>query len=257
VSSVDTRPETASPAAAPRPATILHTADVHLDEVDDGPSQRAFAAAIASSIELDVDLVLITGDLFDHNRVGDAILDWTAGQLDRADRPVVLMVGNHDTLDSTSVHHRFAAGSRCQQVQFLDDPDGSTVEVPGTDIVVWGRAMVDHEPTFRPLHGHPPRTEGRWHVIAGHGLWVGQAVAGRSSPIFPEDLDALEADYVALGHLHAHQVVREEPLTIYPGATAYSRHGEAGCVLVDLVPGEATTFRWLALDIGRSTTVAR
>jgi len=170
---VDSSPEPAITSAIPRPATILHTSDCHLDEVDDGTPQRAFAAAIDQSIELDVDLLLITGDLFDHNRVGDAILDWTVAQLDRADRPVVLMVGNHDTLDSASVHHRFEAGSRCRQVQFLDDPDGTTVEVPGTDIVVWGRAMVEHEPSFRPLQGHTPRIEGRWHVIAGHGLWVG------------------------------------------------------------------------------------
>jgi DNA repair protein SbcD/Mre11 len=252
VSSVDSRPEPAITSAIPRPATILHTSDCHLDEVDDGTPQRAFAAAIDQSIELDVDLLLITGDLFDHNRVGDAILDWTVAQLDRADRPVVLMVGNHDTLDSASVHHRFEAGSRCRQVQFLDDPDGTTVEVPGTDIVVWGRAMVEHEPSFRPLQGHTPRIEGRWHVIAGHGLWVGTPMAGRSSPIFPEDIEALDADYVALGHLHAHQVVSEKPLALYPGATASSRQREAGCVVVELAPGRETAFRWVPLDVARS-----
>jgi exonuclease SbcD len=246
---VDSRPETEVASATPRRATILHTSDCHLDEVDDGTEQRAFAAAIDLSIELDVDLVLIAGDLFDHNRVGDAILDWTVAQLDRAGRPVVLMVGNHDTLDTTSVHHRFEAGSRCRQVQFLDDPDGKTVEVPGTDIVVWGRAMLEHEPSFRPLHGHASRIDGRWHIIAGHGLWLGAAMAGRSSPIFPEDIDALDADYVALGHLHAYQVVSEHPPAVYPGATAYSRQREAGCVVVELVPGRETAFRWVSLEV--------
>ena len=94
-------------------------------------------SAIDLSIELDVDLVLITGDLFDHSRVREPLLEWTAEQLDRAGRPVVLLVGNHDCLDDTSVHHRFAAGDRCRQVQFIDDPDGAAIEVPGTDIVVW------------------------------------------------------------------------------------------------------------------------
>jgi DNA repair exonuclease SbcCD nuclease subunit len=54
--------------SAPRPARILHTSDCHLDEVNDGLHQRAFAASIDLSIELDVSLVLITGDMFDHSR---------------------------------------------------------------------------------------------------------------------------------------------------------------------------------------------
>jgi DNA repair exonuclease SbcCD nuclease subunit len=221
--------------------------------VDGGSSQRAFAAAIDLSIELDVDLVLITGDLFDHSRVRDPILQWTADQLDRAQRPVVLIVGNHDSLHEASVHHRFSAPSRCRQVHFVDDPHGATVEVPGTDVVVWGRAMVEHEPSFRPLHGYPGRIEGRWCVIAGHGLTVRDgADYGRSSPIFPEDIDALDADYVALGHVHAYEVVREQPLTVYPGATAYSRQGQPGCVVVDLAAGQQPGLRWMPLAIDRS-----
>ncbi|HEU4842369.1 MAG TPA: hypothetical protein VFT09_13040, partial [Ilumatobacteraceae bacterium] len=117
------------------------------------------------------------------------------------------------------------------------------------DIVVWARAMVQHEPSFRPLHGPPPRVAGRWHVVAGHGLVVGPEgnVGRRSSPILPEDIDAIDADYVALGHLHVHEVVRRRPLTAYAGATANSRDGEPGCVVVDLVAGEEPTLRWASL----------
>jgi DNA repair exonuclease SbcCD nuclease subunit len=234
----------------PRPATILHTSDCHLDRVDDGLHQRAFVAMIDLSIELDVDLVLIAGDMFDHSRVKEPMLEWTAEQLDRTDRPVVLIVGNHDCLDANSVHHRFAAGSRCQQVQFLDDHDGTTVEVPGTDIVVWGKAMPEHEPRFRPLLGSPPRADGRWHVVAGHGLVMeSQGDLRRSSPIYPADIAALDADYVALGHIHAHGIVSEQPLTVYSGSTANSRKGEPGCVVVDLVAGGPPALRWEPLDV--------
>jgi DNA repair protein SbcD/Mre11 len=240
----------------PRPARILHTSDCHLDKVDDGLRQRAFAASIDLSIELNVDLLLITGDLFDHDRIHDPILDWAAEQLDRANRPIVLLVGNHDCLDERSVHHRFAAESRCRQVQFIDDPMGMTVEVPGTDIVVWGRAMVDHVPSFRPLSGSPPRSAGRWNVIAGHGLVVGAgADTGRSSLIFLDDIESLEADYVALGHIHAHEVLRERPLTAYAGATPYSLNGRPGCVIVDLVDMHAPQLTWTELTPRASVVV--
>jgi len=234
--------------ALPRPATLLHTSDVHLDRDDGGHHQQAFAAAIDRAIAIDVDAVLIVGDLFDHARVRDDILEWTADQLDRLERPVVLLVGNHDALHEQSVHHRFEAQSRCKQVLFLDDPEGSVVEVPGTDIMVWGRAMVEHEPAFRPLAGAPPRRPGTWNVIAGHGLVIGDdSDLHRSSPIFPSSFDTLDCDYVALGHLHEHAVLRREPLVCYPGATARSRQGQAGCVVVEFTPDAPVALRWVAL----------
>lgn len=232
----------------PRPATILHISDCHLDDQEESPYRRAFASAIDLSIELDVDLLLITGDLFDHNRVRDPVLEWTAENIDRADRPVVLIVGNHDSLNQTSVHHRFSAGSRCQQLTFLDDPDGASVDVSGTDIVVWGKAMVEHEPAYRPLAGAPARVEGRWNVIAAHGLVMdGRVDPGRSSPILPAELDDIDADYVALGHIHTFQLIRTQPLTAYAGATASSLSGQPGAVVIDLEAGCPPALRWQPL----------
>ena len=237
----------------PRPATILHISDCHLDDEEESRHRRAFASAIDLSIELDVDLFLITGDLFDHSRVRDPLLEWTAEGLDRSDRPVVLIVGNHDSLNETSVHHRFSPGHRCQQVTFLNDPDGASVEVPGTDIVVWGKAMVEHEADYRPLAGAPERVEGRWNLIAAHGLVMDRRVdSRRSSPILTEELDGIDADYVALGHIHTFQVVRRQPLTAYAGATASSMRGQPGAVVVDLKAGCPPTLRWQALSIGGS-----
>jgi DNA repair protein SbcD/Mre11 len=234
----------------PRSATILHISDCHLDDEEETRERRAFAAAIDLSIELDVDLVLITGDLFDHSRVRDPVLEWTAERLDYSDRPVVLIVGNHDSLNETSVHHRFSAGSRCKQVTFLDDPDGACVEVAGTDIIVWGKAMVEHESAYRPLAGAPGRVEGHWNVIAAHGLVMdGRVDPARSSPILTEELEGIDADYVALGHIHTFQVIREQPLTAYAGATASSKLGQPGVVLVDLKEGCQPKLRWQALSI--------
>jgi DNA repair exonuclease SbcCD nuclease subunit len=232
-----------------RRATLLHTSDVHLDRDDGGHHQRAFAAMIDLAIDRAVDAVLIVGDLFDHARVRDDILDWTAAQLDRLERPVVLLVGNHDSLHDQSVHHRFEAQSRCRDVLFLDDPDGSVVDVPGTDIEVWGRAMIEHEPSFEPLAGVPERRPDKWTVIAGHGLVIrSEFDRHRSSPIFPASFDVLDCDYVALGHLHEHAVVHQEPLVCYSGATARSREGQAGCVLVRFTPGEPTDLDWVRLE---------
>ena len=235
--------------AARRPASILHTSDCHLDRLDGGVAQRAFAGAIDASIGLDVDLLLITGDLFDHARVPDDVLEWTGAELDRAGRPVVLLTGNHDQLDERSVHHRFTAADRCAEVTFVDDADGMVVHVPGAGITVWAKAMLDHHPGFRPLQGAPARPDDGWYVVAGHGLTVGRTESRRSSPIPDDDIDAIDADYIALGHVHVHQVVREHPLSAYAGSTANSLGGEPGVVHVELTPDEPSRLRWIHLDV--------
>jgi DNA repair exonuclease SbcCD nuclease subunit len=238
-----------------RPATLLHTSDVHLDRHDGGHHQQAFAAMVDLAIAAAVDAVLIVGDLFDHARVRDDILGWTAEQLNRLERPVVLLVGNHDALHDQSVHHRFDASSRCRNVLFLDHPEGSVVDIPGTDLEVWGRAMIEHEPAFEPLAGVPAARPDKWTVIAGHGLVIRDEFdRHRSSPIFPGSFDGLDCDYVALGHLHEHAVVHTDPLACYSGATARSHQGRAGCVIVDFATGRAPDLRWVALPAGSAPT---
>jgi exonuclease SbcD len=237
-----------------RSATVLHTADVHLGTGtagEDGYEERSFARAIDLAIDADVDAVLVAGDLFDHARVSEELLGWTAKQLDRAERPVILLVGNHDTLHDASVHHRFGAPTRCAQVSLLDDPQGSMVDVEGTDIVVWGRAMIEHERNFRPMAGIPPKPEGKWGIVAAHGLVLpDEGPTHHGSPITPSELAGVEWDYVALGHLHGHRVLQESPVpAVYPGATARSLKGEPGVVLVSFAAESGTTFEWVALTL--------
>jgi exonuclease SbcD len=242
--------------SAMRSAKILHTADTHLGVTGHGDGtaleERAFARAIDLAIAQDVDAVLVAGDLFDSARMPESLLAWTARQLDRAGRPVVLLAGNHDVLDEHSVYYRFDVGQRCAQTTLLDQPDGSIAEVPGTDIVVWGRAMPEHAPWFRPLAGVPPKPSDRWSIVAGHGLVLADDRNGHhGSPITPADIAAVDWDYVALGHVHVHQVLREAPQPVlYSGATLRSHQGKPGAVIVAFTPSTGASFEWMPLELG-------
>jgi DNA repair exonuclease SbcCD nuclease subunit len=238
-----------------RPATLLHTSDVHLgsarfDPDSLGREERAFAAAIALAIRARVDAVVIAGDLFDNARVSDALFDWTAAQIDQLECAVVVVPGNHDVHDETSVLRRFDLTARCKHAWFIDDHEGRVVEVPGTDIVVWGRAMAEHDPGYLPFAGLPPPPPDRWTVAVGHGLLHDDGPAHRSSPIFVSDLAAVRWDYVALGHVHVYDEVRDDPTPVrYSGATASSRDHKAGVVLVDFIPERGALPVWRELDV--------
>jgi len=231
-----------------RPATVLHTSDVHLGTGPDRTEEAAFERAVACALDERVDGVLIAGDLFDHTRVSEETLVWTAEQLARLTCPVVVIRGNHDVYDGKSVYARLASVARLDHVRVIDDHDGAIVEIPGTDVVVWGRAMLEHEPGYRPFAGLPAPPADRWTIATGHGLVLEDGPPTRSSPIFESDLAVVTWDYVALGHVHAYLEVRDHPTPVrYPGATARSRNGKPGVVIVDFVPGAGARPRWVAL----------
>jgi exonuclease SbcD len=215
----------------------------------EGREERAFADALARARVEHVDAVLVVGDLFDSARMSDATLAWTADQFDALDCPVVVIPGNHDAFNERSAHHRFDAAARCAQVVFIDAHDGRLVEVPGTDLVVWGRAMVEHEPAYLPFQGLPSAPADKWSIAAGHGLVMEDGPAQRSSPIFDSTLAAIDWDYVALGHVHRYREVRDNPTPVrYSGATAEAHGpGSPGIVLVDFVPGLGARPRPVAL----------
>lgn len=237
-----------------RSATILHIADVHLGVGTGGAGleELAFERVIDFAMDTEVDVLLVAGDLFDHGGVSEELLAWTAKQLDRAERPVILLSGNHDPLNDVSVHKRFRSEERCSRVVLLNEPRGSVVEISGTDVVVWGRAIVEHEPAFRPLEGLPSKPADSWGIVAAHGLALDtEKATHHGSPILPSELDAIDWDYVALGHHHGHKVVRDLPRpAVYPGATACRRgDGEARALMVSFDADSGTAFEPVALTV--------
>ena len=233
-----------------RSLSLLHTSDCHLGT---GPARRqeaAFASAIDLAISEAVDVFMISGDLFDHNRVGDDVLIWAADQLARLSCPVVMIAGNHDAHPESSVLHRFGPHIHDLPITILDDLEGSTTHLAELDLTVWGKSMDDHHPGFHPLDSLPARPEQGWCVAMGHGLVMpDETPSYRSSPIYPSHLDAIDWDYVALGHIHRHQIIRESPSVIaYSGATAESLEGQPAAVLVTLDPDTGVSLSLRELD---------
>ncbi len=233
-----------------RALSLLHTSDCHLGTSPAKRQERAFAAAIDLAINEEVDAVIIAGDLFDHNRVGEETLCWAAEQLARLSCPVVMIAGNHDAHPESSVLHRFGPHIQDLPVTVLDSLEGTTTHLQELDLTVWGKSMDDHHPGFHPLEGLPPRPDNGWCIAMGHGLIMpDETPSYRSSPIYPSHLDALDWDYVALGHIHRHMVIRESPSVVaYSGATAESKEGHPAAILVTLHPDSGVSLTLKELE---------
>lgn len=192
---------------------------------------------VDTALAADVDLVLIAGDLFDSARVPQPAVDETVAHLARLRMPMVLVPGNHDCVDEQSIYRRVDLGSVGPQLHFAGDPAGEQFLFPDLSLAVWARGIEVHHPRHRPLAGYKPAPEGFWDIVVTHGHFTQVLDSYRSSPITPDDIAALESDYVALGHWHTFTDVSQGAVTaVYSGSPA------EGVVLVTLDPVQGTSF---------------
>jgi len=221
-----------------RPLRVLHTADIHLDSDGYGTAQeqaahqargrRIFQRIVDRAVADRVDLLLIAGDLFDHNRVPDETVAFVRAELDRLSQPVVILPGNHDALRANAIYDRHDFSSGAPHVHVIGKLDGETIEFPELEAIVWGRAMEEHEPAFQPLAHLPGRDDRRWCLAMGHGFFYEERQRPeRSSPIFADEVRDTGWDYVALGHHHSRiDVSQGGVIAHYAGAPLFE--GESG-----------------------------
>ena len=227
-----------------RPLRLLHTADIHLDSDGYGnPAEQAahrererqiFRRIVECALTERVDLLLIAGDLFDHNRASDETVQFVRTELGRLRQPVIILPGNHDCLRTNAIYDRHDFTSGASHVHVVRRLDGETIEFPELGAVVWGRAMEEHEPGFSPLSGIPGRDEGRWCIAMGHGFFYDERQRpDRSSPIFAEEIRDAGWDYFTLGHHHSRtEVTQGRVAAHYAGAPTLD--GESAVLRVDL-----------------------
>ena len=231
-----------------RPLRVLHTADVHLGSDGYGDpdqqaahqeqSRRLFQRIVDRAQADEVDLLLVAGDLFDHNRVPDDMVAFVRRELNRLRQPVVILPGNHDALQPDAIYDRpdFTAGA--PHVHVIRQLGGEIIEFPELEVVVWGRAMQEHEPAFQPLAHIPRRDDRRWCLAMGHGFFYEERQRPeRSSPIFADEIRDSGWDYIALGHQHVQTDVSQGQTAAYyagaPGRESEDRQREGMVLRID------------------------
>jgi DNA repair exonuclease SbcCD nuclease subunit len=153
---------------------------------------------LRAGLEAGGDVLLLAGDIFDHNRVPLELLDRATRLLGDAAIEIVILPGNHDCLTPNSVYRRGGLAEPAN-VRVLGITDDETISFPQHDLEIWGRPHLDHA-DYSPLRDPPRRRAGR-HIATAHGHWVtGTHDLHRAWLLHDEEIAATGADYVALGH---------------------------------------------------------
>lgn len=206
-----------------KPIRVIHTSDIHLGEDGTGDNggprnraERALKALVDLTIQLRASLLIIAGDLFDHNRVDASIVEFAQRELLRSRVPVVILPGNHDCLALDSVYRLPYFSKSLPNIHIFTAPEGERISFADLDLAVWGKPIISYDGDLRPMIGVPPRGIERWQIAVAHGHYVGALTdEPHSFQISEEEIVRSSQDYVALGHLGAFRCVCNEPVKAY------------------------------------------
>lgn len=229
---------------------FIHFADAHLDSPFRGlsflPSKefnqiyQAADQSLTRIVDLalaeKVDLVLIAGDTFDSAKPSPRSQLFFAQQIKRltdAQIQVVMIFGNHDhmrredLLANQSSYFKLLGANEAVEKATFTTKDNFDYDVVGfsylnnhiTEDKIPDFPGKEHNYTFGLMHAQEKGADSRKNVYA---------------PFTVSEVQALNYDYFALGHIHARRNLSEKPWIVYSG-NIQGRHinemGAKGCYL--------------------------
>jgi exonuclease SbcD len=255
---------------------------------------RALDTIVETALSEAVDLVLFAGDAFKINEPTNTHQRVFAERIWRLSQhgiPTFLLIGNHDqtnkygeshaldiydTLAIPNVHvsgrpgiHRVETRSGLLQIATMPHVSRSALmthdDFAGRTLAEVDRSIVDQVGEI--LQHFSQQLDPKLPAILAAHVGIEQASMGSEQSMsigygftVPLHLVARpEYQYVALGHVHRHQVLCEDPLVIYPGSVERVDFGEEkedkGFILVELEPGQAARHRFVRLSGRRFLTL--
>lgn len=234
---------------------FIHCADVHLGraiaahgdvnshfvEKMRQAAYTSFERIIDKAIEEEVDFVLISGDVYDHEQrsiKGEWFVKKQGERLHAKNIPLFIIHGNHDPL-----------GDRLKNENLPENIHvfSSTVEsIPletksGERVYIYGFSYPKKAFYENPVHlYHRKQDTTAFHIAMLHGQEKMQHDHDPYAPFSVKELQEKDFDYWALGHIHIRQVLSYHPPIVYPGNVQGSTRkeiGEKGAYIVTLSKG--------------------
>jgi len=251
---------------------FIHAADIHLDSpltglsaYEDAPvetlrtaTRDAFTNLVTEAIELQVDFMVIAGDLYDgtwkdHNT--GIYFCKEMGRLKREGIPVYVLFGNHD-----------AESEMTKKLQLPDNVFTFETRRPTTfrlehlKVALHGHSFKEKETTENLVTGYPDPVQGMFNIGVLHTALEGNSSHANYAPCSLDELHAKGYDYWALGHVHEHQIWNGASTVVFPG-NLQGRHiretGPRGAVLIaadetgiqEIKRLYVDVLRWYSLEV--------
>ena len=250
---------------------FLHAADIHLDSplrglsaYEGAPAERlrtatreAFVKIIDLAIDEEVAFLVVAGDLYDgawKDYNTPLFFSKQMGRLRDEGIPVFLIDGNHDAESVMTKGLQLP-----DNVRKFSSRKAETFRLVDLQVALHGRSFRERAEEENLVSTYPEPVPGWLNIGVLHTSLEGNSEHAAYAPCSPAELQAKGYQYWALGHVHEHRVVSEDPYIVYPG-NPQGRHiretGPRGVVLVEVSDGEirierhwTDVLRWHRLEV--------
>ncbi len=232
-----------------RKIKILQAGDLHFDtpfkDLDKNISiiskeelLEVFSKIIDISMENSVDILLLTGDIFDNLTINKKTLIFIKNQIERISNiRVFISPGNHDPYNEKSFY------------KMINWPDnvyifkGSIEKVVLEDLntVVWGAAFNEYH-VRKSLLKNINVDNNYINIMTIHGDISNTDDGNEYNPITKRDIENSKLDYIAIGHRHNFSGILRENNTFYayagcPQGRGFDEVGDKGIILGEVTKG--------------------
>lgn len=244
---------------------VLHAADLHIDSpmrglvaYDGAPvdeiraaTRTALRSLVVEAIDRRVHLVLVAGDLYDGSwrdyNTGLFVVGQLA-ELHDAGIAVVIVYGNHDAESQLTKRLRLPPNTTV-----LSSAKPETHVLSELGVAVHGQSYATRAIEADLSLSYPSADRSLVNIGMLHTCFDGSLGHDPYAPCTLAGLRSKGYDYWALGHVHDHTIVCEDPMAVFPG-NLQGRHaretGPKGASLVTFVDHEPS-IEQLSFDIVR------
>ncbi len=217
---------------------LIQCGDIHLDapftslsEVEGKPEQRrndlksTLSRIVEATIDENADLLLICGDLYEHNYIRKSTIHYVCDQFGRIPEvPVLMIPGNHDPAVHGSYYSDFIWPS---------------------NVHILKEGIFYEHPTGTRVYGALPQLDridrSRINILMFHGTLDMPFSTDAFHPISGKDIEEYGFDYCALGHFHSRIDGAGPDRTIFnagsPEPLGFDEEGEHGVYSAEISKG--------------------
>jgi DNA repair exonuclease SbcCD nuclease subunit len=249
---------------------FIHASDLHidsplcgLDRYEGAPvdrlrtaTRRALERLVDKAVGERVDFVLFAGDIYDRDWQ-----DFHTGlffreqmvRLGRENVRVFIVQGNHDAQGVISKQLALPAN-----VTVFSSRSAQTVRIDELSVAIHGRSFPDRVVDEDLVPSYPDPIPGFLNIGVLHTSLNGRPGHDPYAPTDSSTLIAKGYDYWALGHVHAREVICEQPRIVFPGnlqGRYANETGAKGCELVTVEAGRIDA-EFVPLDVVRWSQVS-
>ncbi len=242
---------------------IIHAGDLHLDsafcrygvasgELRREELRRIFSELIGYIRVHDIDVVLLSGDLFDSEYATHSTLEMLIRELSSCRAEFFISPGNHDPYRHGSI---YTSGRFPENVHIFSEEGLCSVDIDRLGVTVYGWAFTGISHSFSPLAGKRVTAPDRINLVCGH--CDTDSALSSYCPVTESDISSFSADYAGFSHIH--NITEPKKLGActyaYSGfleSRSFDERGMGGAWLVEIEKnGEKRELTYRRLNFGR------